>query len=378
MMKKFHVILIALLCFAVGLFAQRYYDRNFGREVVNLNDPASPYFKPCVFENTPPDSVIPKLEIPAIRPGDQIVEHLAYTLDYAEKFEQASWVAYELTAEETNKQFERSSKFFTDPDVKTGSATDSDYKGSGYDRGHLAPAADMSFSEQTMLESFYYSNMSPQNPSFNRGIWKRLEEKVRDWAVLYQSVYIVTGPVLSDGNITPNSGVAVPNYYYKVILDYHSSHLQGIGFIMRNEGATGDLQSFAVSIDSVERFTGIDFFPRLPDKSENAVESRLCLPCWDWTNSVSHRSETKKAVSGVSAQCNGTTKAGARCRKTTKDESGFCYLHQSQAGGGNVEQKNVESRSESSAQCHGTTKKGDRCRRMTRSANGYCYQHGGN
>jgi endonuclease G len=377
-MKKSHVILIALLCFAIGLFAQHYYDRNYGREVVNLKDPNSPYFKPCAFENTPPDSVIPKLEVPAIQPGDQIVEHLAYTLDYVEKFEQASWVAYELTSEETNKQFERSSKFFTDPDVKTGSATDADYKGSGYDRGHLAPAADMSFSEQTMLESFYYSNMSPQNPSFNRGIWKRLEEKVRNWAILYQSVYVVTGPVLSDGNITPSNGVAVPNYYYKVILDYHSAHLQGIGFIMRNEGASGDLQAYAVSIDSVERFTGIDFFPRLPDKAEKGIESRLCLQCWDWSNSVSHHTDGKKNESGISTQCKGTTKAGARCRKTTKDESGFCYLHQSQSGGSSVNRQNSENRSETSTQCNGTTKKGARCRRMTRSPNGYCYQHGGN
>ena len=377
-MKKFHFILVALLCFAVGLFAQRYYDRSFGREVVNLSDPASPYFKPCAFENTPPDSVIPKLEIPAIQPGDQIVEHLAYTLDYIEKFEQASWVAYELTAEETNKQFERSSKFFTDPDVKTGSANDNDYKGSGYDRGHLAPAADMSFSEQTMLESFYYSNMSPQNPSFNRGIWKRLEEKLRDWAVLYQSVYIVTGPVLSEGNITPTNGVAVPKYYYKVILDYHSAHLQGIGFIMRNEGATGDLQAYAVSIDSVERFTGIDFFPRLPDKAEKAVESRLCLTCWDWTNSVSTHSESKKSSGGTSSQCNGTTKAGNRCKKMTTDESGFCYLHQTQSSNASSNRPTIENRSETSSQCQGKTKKGERCRRMTRSTNGYCYQHGGN
>jgi endonuclease G, mitochondrial len=377
-MKKSHIILIALLCFAVGLFAQRYYDRNFGREVVNLSDPTSPYFKPCAFESTPPDSLIPKLEIPAIRPGSQIVEHLAYTLDYAEQFEQASWVAYELTAEETVKQFERSNKFFKDPDVKTGSASDVDYKGTGYDRGHLAPAGDMSYSEETMFESFYYSNMSPQDPSFNRGIWKRLEEKVRNWAIMYQSVYVVTGPVLSDGNITPTNGLAVPNYYYKVILDARSAHLQGIGFIMRNEGASGDLQSYAVSIDSVERFTGIDFFPRLPDKTENAVEARLCFPCWDWNNAVSKSSEVKKGKTGTSAQCNGTTKAGARCRKTTKDESGFCYLHVSQSGGGNTPQQNVETRGETSSQCNGKTKKGDRCRRMTRNTNGYCYQHGGN
>ena len=369
-----------LLCFAFGLFAQHYYDRHGGREVVDLSDPSSPYFKPCAFSNVTPDSVIPKLEIPSIRLGDEIVEHKAYTLDYIEKYEQAAWVAYELTSEETIKQFDRSNKFFVDPDVKTGSASDADYKGSGYDRGHLAPAGDMSYSQETMLESFYYSNMSPQEPSFNRGIWKRLEEKIRNWAVLYQSVYIVTGPVLSEGYITPTNGVAVPKYYYKVILDYHTSHLQGIGFIMRNEGANGDLKEYAVTIDSVEKFTGIDFFPRMPDATENTVERRLCLECWDWSSSVSHHSDVKS--NGVSQQCHGITKAGARCRKTTTDPSGYCYLHANHAGSNNNfnngSSSNVESRSSTSTQCLGTTKKGARCRRMTRSPNGYCYQHGGN
>lgn len=378
-MKKSHIILLMLLCLGLGLYAQRYYDRHWGREVVDLSDPQSPYFKPCAFETAPPDSIIPRLEIPGIRPGDQIVEHKAYTLDYFEKYEQASWVAYELTSEETNKQFERSNKFFSDPDVKTGSASDADYKGSGYDRGHLAPAADMSFSEETMLESFYYSNMSPQLPAFNRGIWKRLEEKVRDWAVLYQSVYIVTGPVLSEGNIEATNGVAVPKYFYKVILDAHSAHMQGIGFIMRNEGASGDLKEYAVSIDSVEKFTGIDFFPRLPDKTEQAVESRLCLPCWDWQNSISHSSsKTTKNEGGASVQCQGTTKAGTRCKKMTTDVSGFCYLHIGQSSGGGSNLQNEEPRNNTSTQCLGTTKKGSRCSRMTRSPNGYCYQHGGN
>ena len=374
-MKKSHLILLLLLCFALGLFAQHFYDRHFGREVINLSDPSSPYFKPSAFENIPQDSTIPKLEIPLIKSGDQIVEHKAYTLDYIEKYEQAEWVAYELTADETLKKFERSSKFFTDPSVKTGSANDADYKGSGYDRGHLAPAGDMSYSEETMLESFYYSNMSPQSPSFNRGIWKRLEEKLRDWAMLYQSIYIVTGPVLTSGTVATVNGLSIPTYYYKVILDYHSSHLQGIGFIMRNEGADGDLKQYAVTIDSVEKFTGIDFFPRLPDASENAVEKRVCLSCWDWNNSVSRHSDVKNQ--GVSAQCNGTTKAGARCRKTTKDPSGFCYLHINQTGSSSPSQSNIESKSPSSSQCLGTTKKGNRCRRMTRSPSGYCYQHGG-
>ena len=110
----------------------------------------------------------PNMEIPATENEKSIVHHTAYSLLYSEEHEQAIWIAYELTSEETNKKFDRSDKFIVDPAIKTGSATTADYTGSGYDRGHLAPAADMSWSNQTMQESFYYSNMSPQDPSFNR------------------------------------------------------------------------------------------------------------------------------------------------------------------------------------------------------------------
>ena len=135
-------------------------------------------------------------ECPAIRSGDQIIRHFAYTLCYDEPHEQARWVAYELTLAETNGPEERASGFFEDPAVTTGSATDTDYAGSGYDRGHLAPAGDMTWSDRAMHESFYYSNMSPQVPSFNRGIWKKLETLVRAWAQVYDGILIATGPVL--------------------------------------------------------------------------------------------------------------------------------------------------------------------------------------
>jgi endonuclease G len=84
-------------------------------------------------------------------------------------------------------------KFLEDKLVKTGSAVTKDYAKSGYDRGHPARAADLGWSAQTMRESFYFSNMSPQLPAFNRGIWKKMEEKVRDWALTYDTIFIVTG-----------------------------------------------------------------------------------------------------------------------------------------------------------------------------------------
>ncbi|MFZ9657177.1 MAG: DNA/RNA non-specific endonuclease, partial [Crocinitomicaceae bacterium] len=154
------------------------------------------------------------LACPSLHPGEIILSHTAYSFSYNEEHEQANWVAYLLTKTHLGSGVERSDRFMEDPIVSTGTATNADYAKSGYDRGHLAPAADMSWSETVMQESFYYSNMSPQLPGFNRGIWKRLEEQVRTWAEFYDSIYVVTGPVLSPElpKIGPNQ-VSVPKYY---------------------------------------------------------------------------------------------------------------------------------------------------------------------
>ena len=231
-------------------------------------------------------TTITRLELPKTNLEDSIISHTGYSFLYKEAYEQAYWVAYELTKGETNKITNRTDKFITDPEVKTGTANNMDYSGSGYDRGHLAPAADMGWSITSMAESFYYSNMSPQEPGFNRGIWKQLEELVRTWAVENQSVYVVTGPVLTSGLSTiGNNKVSVPKYYYKVILDYTDPEIKGIGFILPNEGSNVPLQEYAVSIDSVEKFTEIDFFPKLPDEQEKIIESTLTLQSWSWKSS---------------------------------------------------------------------------------------------
>ena len=155
----------------------------------------------------------------------------------------------------------RTDDFRRDRAVTTGSATLADYRHSGYDRGHLAPAAAMAWSQGVMSESFYLSNMSPQDPGFNRGIWRQLEARVRDWADLHGEVFVVTGPVLESElpTIGP-SGVSVPAYYYKVVVDLRPPGVEGIGFILPNGSANQSIGRYTVSIDSVEAFTGIDFF----------------------------------------------------------------------------------------------------------------------
>ena len=227
------------------------------------------------------------LEIPLVLKGEKIIHHTGYSFVYSEDHEQAKWVAYVLNNKELDGIVDRSDNFREDPFVSSGSADYSDYAKSGYDRGHLAPAADMKWSEKAMSESFYYSNMSPQLPAFNRGIWKKLEEKIRDWALENDSILIVTGPILPSKNakkqpsIGPNS-VTVPAYYYKAILDFKKEKSKSIAFILPNKGSKLPLQSFMVSIDYLEKFSEIDFFYKLDDKIENNVESKICKECWTW------------------------------------------------------------------------------------------------
>ena len=278
----------------------------------------------------------PHLEIPFIKTGDELVYHTGYTLSYNEKHEQANWVAYELKDIQTTGLFKRSNRFLEDPQVSTGSATDDDYSHSGYDRGHLAPAADMSWSFATMTESFYYSNMSPQNPRFNRGIWKKLEEQVRNWANEFHDVFIVTGPILEENlsTIGPNK-VSVPKFYFKVILDDYSSTPKGIGFIIPNEKSNYSLENYAVSIDEVEKVTGLDFFYKIPDEQENKIEGKVNLSEWEFKSGYYYNNSKKETqgdriMENNIGQCKGVTKKGNRCLNKTKDPSGYCYLHKKQ------------------------------------------------
>jgi len=270
------------------------------------------------------------LEYPALKPGETITSHTGFALCYQEEYEQASWVAYELTANETVSITSRTNKFIPDPSIRTGSATQADYAGSGFDRGHLAPAADMGWSIQTMKESFYFSNMSPQLPAFNRGIWKKTEEQVRNWAREYGSLYIATGPVLEKGIplIGPNK-VGIPNYYYKALLRCSPSDTSAIGILIPHAASTLPITFFYVSIDRLEHITGIDFFHNLPDATEKKVENIFRANEWPLlknNNSYSQSGSEKKQSNTV--QCSGITKSGLRCKRKTTNANGRCFSHQ--------------------------------------------------
>lgn len=235
------------------------------------HEPADKYHYKNAFDFAWPDYAV----------SDVIIEHKAYSLSYNEDYEQANWVAWQLTKAELEGGNERQDHFITDPEIKSGSAHPTDYKKSGYDRGHLAPAADFSFDKQAMEESFYMSNMSPQTPELNRGIWKKLEEQSRDWAKDDEELFIVTGPIFSENmkRIGKNK-VAVPTVYFKVLLDLKEPELKAIAFLMKNEGSEQSLHYFAVPIDSVEQLTQLNFFPLIPDSLEDRLERSKDFNLW--------------------------------------------------------------------------------------------------
>ena len=260
------------------------------------------------------DGEIAGLELPAPVEGEQIIEHTGYTLSYNEEAEQPSWVAYELTRDEAfGDAAEREDNFREDRAVRTGSATLDDYRGSGYDRGHMAPAADFKWSEEAMSDTFYLSNMSPQDGGLNRGLWADLEAIVRQMAVDNGKVYVVTGPVLTDGPFETigESKVIVPHQYYKVVLDYTDPDIKAIGFVLPNEKCEEDIEYYVRSVDEVEELTGLDFYPALPDDIEAIVEANVDTARWSFQQfSSSSRPEDytpSQAISGT-----GGTKQGGR------------------------------------------------------------------
>lgn len=234
---------------------------------------------------------IASVGLPKLEPSEQLINHKAMSLVYAEKHEQPKWVSHIIPTDIRNGVQGRSNDFRVDSMVSTGTATETDYflkslkadgtfayDAFGYDRGHLAPSADFRWSAQALSESYYYSNMSPMLADFNRESWAKLEDLFR--AYIYRNpdtqVYIVTGPVLQD-DLTkiPRAvnNVTVPKLFYKMALDLKNK--RAIAFLMPNALNEKPLESYAVSIDQVESLTGIDFYHQLPEDMESALEANV-------------------------------------------------------------------------------------------------------
>ena len=206
-------------------------------------------------------------------------QYAGFWLCYRESYETAEWVFYEMTAAGLARKSKRSNDFREDDRITTGSASLADYKGSGFDRGHLAPARDMAFSDEAMSESFLMSNMTPQAPAFNRGMWKDLEEQVRGWAFSFGHIFVATGPIweknAADYGFIGLNQVRIPEYFYKALLAKTDAGWQAAGFILPNRKCEGSVADYVATVDEIEERTGVDFFAFLEDSVEDEIEAAV-------------------------------------------------------------------------------------------------------
>ena len=219
-----------------------------------------------------------RMEIPLMnKEQGQIIQRTGYTLSYHAKHRTPQWVAWELTKEETRGNEERTNEFQPDPDVMGAKVVTYDYSHSGYDRGHMAPAGDMKWSKKAMQESFYMSNICPQDHNLNTEDWNDLENKSREWARRYGKVYIVCGPIYNGmrNEYIGDHRVKVPDAFFKVILINHDRKQAALGFYFENKAGERPLSEYLVSVDKLEDMTGLDFFSALPDEIENRLEKEI-------------------------------------------------------------------------------------------------------
>ena len=212
-----------------------------------------------------------------------LIRHSAITIDYNDTLCLPNWVAYVLTREHTHGPFKRLDSFSPDPSVKEPVLHEDYTRNPGkYDRGHMAPAADMKWSKKAMEECFYTTNICPQNQNLNRGDWNDIEELVRDYASKYDSIYVVCGPIVIDspGVIGRYHNITVPSAFFKALLRRTNGRWYTLGFVCQNVAGSKPLLSYVVSIDEIERLTGHDLYWRLPDDIEDKLEKDIVLDGW--------------------------------------------------------------------------------------------------
>lgn len=223
------------------------------------------------------------LEIPAVSSSDEIIRHDAYVISYDSARRIPEWVAYELTSEETEGEEERNSRMFSmDPDYHGTQAMREDYSNSGWTKGHMAPAADFRWSPEVMDQTFYLTNVCPQDETLNANDWEYLERQVRRWAKEYGRVWVVTGPIVGNNGYgcIGERNVVIPDAFFKAVLACKGDNCTAIAFVMGNDDKRYFLADCAISIDDLERRTGLDFFPALDDAMETEAEKTFRLSDW--------------------------------------------------------------------------------------------------
>jgi endonuclease G len=213
--------------------------------------------------------------------SEQIIKKKAYIVSYNKDTKIPNWVAWYLTGEHSDGPVGRSNAFYEDIEAPAPRATIEDYKGSGWSRGHMCPAGDNKWNETAMYDSFSLVNVCPQNANLNSGLWNSLEIDCRRWAKQYGDIYIVCGPVFlnREHETIGVNEVFVPEVFFKVVLCLND-YPKGFGVIVRNTDGNRKRDLYYNSIDQMERITGYDFFPALPDDIENEVESHADIDDW--------------------------------------------------------------------------------------------------
>ena len=221
---------------------------------------------------------------------DQLLCRKGYAVGYDYTRKIPIWVAYHISAESVEPKFKRSNHFREDDEVpESFRSTLSDYKGSGYDRGHMAPAATVDFSKESMEESFLLTNMAPQLPGLNRQGWRYLEAYIREWAVNRGDLYVVSGALFDQDPTVIGDGVNVPNRFYKVV--YDPTEKDAIAFIVPHRKFTkSEIPNFIVSIDEVEAQSGFDFLSKLPDALEDDIEDDVAT-MWNGSKPMASKRE---------------------------------------------------------------------------------------
>ena len=206
-----------------------------------------------------------------------------YVTSYNKQTRTPNWVAWTLTKDHTyGSNLRENERFEEDFAVPEPRATYQDFYNSRYDRGHMCPAGDNKWDDGAMTESFLLTNICPQNHGLNKEDWNELEIQCRTWARRFGEVTIVCGPLFEDGDEARYIGrnkVRVPTGFFKVVYR-EQPEPRAIGFIFRNNGSSQPWREQATSVDEVERRTGFNFFPQLPDEVEDEVEAQESLRGW--------------------------------------------------------------------------------------------------
>lgn len=330
------VLLLLVVAMYVGCATQENVQAT--SETTVAEEAVNPADLPAVEE--PAESVAPSFATVATWEGHKeaqfaplasgvFLENETYVVDFSVEEQVAFWVHYQLTLDECLGTVPRKDAFRGDPRLDIG-LDEKSYAASGYDRGHLKPAADSRTTAEDMRSSFLMTNMAPQTPNLNRGIWKQLEEAVRTWGLTYEDLHVTCGPGRESTGVLP-AGVRIPATFWKAVMRT-SPDTACMAFSFPNaEKVPGDLGDFLVSVDELEQAIGLDLFPGLPDATEDRIEASKPLSVWPTDQAPSRPSpaaHSNTSEPSASVQCMGIAKSsGKRCQKTTSDPSGYCHLH---------------------------------------------------